>query len=133
MPFHNLRHSRELWVRFRKTICNKYKNILALVAKRFDTRAEFTTSWPLETEYSAIYVICSKQIVKMHCSAITTIKSHHLFTLLLRCLELSAVAVDKSSRDRQQPMQLHCCAQLETWCLKKICKVFGGTDTVRRS
>ena len=33
-------------------------------------------------------------------------------------------------RDRQQPMLLHCCLQSETWCLKKMCKVFGGPDVV---
>jgi len=31
-------------------------------------------------------------------------------------------------RDRQQLMLLHCCPQSETWHLKKMCKVFGGSD-----
>jgi len=37
-------------------------------------------------------------------------------------LQLSAAAANKSARDTQQPMLLHCCPQSETWCLKKIAR-----------
>jgi len=57
-----------------------------------------------------------EHVVIMYCSTIIIIKSHYF---------ISAAATDKSTRDRQQPMVLHCCPQSEIWCLKKICKVFG--------
>jgi len=62
--------------------------------------------------YSAIYVIYAKWVIKMYCSTIITTKLHHFFSPFY-----SVAATDKSTRDRQQPMLLHCCLQSETWCL----------------
>jgi len=36
--------------------------------------------------------------------------------------------IQRDLRDSQQLMLLHCCRQSETWNLKKMCKVFGGSE-----
>jgi len=41
-------------------------------------------------------------------------------------MQLGAATADKSTRDRQQSMLLHCCPQSETLCLKKCARYLAG-------
>jgi len=59
----------------------------------------------------------------MYCSTIITIKQTPSGYLLI---ELLAAVADKSTKDRQQPMVLHCCSHLETGCLKKYARYLAG-------
>jgi len=79
--------------------------------------------------YSAIYVIYAKTGGKNiwyynNNNKITPFCLHFSNAACSYCI--TTAATDKS-RDRQQPMLLHCCP-VGTWCLNKMCKVFGGLD-----